>query len=241
MHVPRHVAIVMDGNGRWAESRGLPRSAGHRAGVRPVRICVEECSQHGVEALTVFAFSSENWRRPNQEVGLLMQLFLDTLDAEVGELSERGVVLRFIGARHTLAVALQERIARAEVRTRGNVGLKLVVALAYGGRWDILQAAQRLASECRAGRLEPAAIDEARFAAELELAGLPEPDLLIRTGGDQRVSNFLLWHLAYTELWFSERLWPEFSRADFAAALAAFAARERRYGLTAPQAGGGAC
>ena len=237
---PRHVAIVMDGNGRWAEARGLPRSAGHRAGVKPVRLCVEECGRLGVEALTVFAFSSENWGRPSQEVGLLMQLFLDTLDREIDELAAKGVRLRFIGERTSLGAALLERIERAEGRTAGNTGLTLVVAIAYGGRWDVLEATRRLAVEVASGRLEAEYIDEARFSAELALAGLPEPDLFIRTGGDLRISNFLLWNLAYTELWFTERLWPDFALADLEAALADYAARERRYGQR-PTAGAGAC
>jgi undecaprenyl diphosphate synthase len=239
--VPRHVAIIMDGNGRWAERRGLPRSAGHRAGVKPVRMCVQECTRKGVFALTLFAFSSENWRRPGQEVGLLMQLFLESLEREIDELAKNGVQLRFVGDRASLAPALQERMRGAEARTRDNAGLRLVVAIAYGGRWDILEAARRLARECRAGQLEPEAIDERRFAAELALAGLPDPDLFIRTGGTLRISNFVLWNLAYTELWFSDKLWPEFDAADFEAAFASFAARERRYGFAGASAGAGTC
>ena len=241
MRVPRHVAIIMDGNGRWAERRGLPRTAGHRAGVKPVRTCIEECARQGVEALTLFAFSSENFRRPVNEVGLLMQLFLEALDREIDELATQGVVVRFIGARELLGAALAERMAAAEARTGANPGLKLSIAVAYGGRWDIVSAARRFAREAQAGELDPAAIDETRFAQALELGDLPEPDLFIRTGGDQRISNFLLWNLAYTELWFTEKLWPEFDAAELARAFGDFAERERRFGLTGAQAGAGAC
>jgi undecaprenyl diphosphate synthase len=241
VRVPRHVAIIMDGNGRWAERRGLPRTAGHRAGVKPVRTCIEECARRGVEALTLFAFSSENFRRPVTEVGLLMQLFLEALDREIDELAAKGVAVRFIGARELLGAPLVERMVAAEERTRGNPGLKLAIAVAYGGRWDIVTAAQRLARAVAAGELDPAAIDEARFGAELALGDRPEPDLFIRTGGDQRISNFLLWNLAYTELWFTERLWPEFDAAELERAFAAFAERERRFGLTPAQLGAGAC
>jgi undecaprenyl diphosphate synthase len=235
------VAIVMDGNGRWAARRGLPRVAGHRAGLKPVRLCVEECSRRGVEALTLFAFSSENWRRPPQEVGFLMQLFLEAVDREADELAAKGVSLRFIGARSTLGEELQARIAGAEARTAGNQGLKLVIAVAYGGRWDIVEATRRLARQCRDGTLAPEAIDEARFAAELALGPLPEPDLLIRTGGEQRISNFLLWHLAYAELWFTEVYWPDFDAAEIGKAFEAFATRERRFGTTAAPLKADAC
>jgi undecaprenyl diphosphate synthase len=239
--VPRHVAIVMDGNGRWAEQRGLPRAAGHRAGVKPVRLCVEECGRRGVEALTLFAFSSENWRRPAQEVGLLMQLFLEALDREVDELAAKGVALRFIGERGALAPELQARMAGAEARTAANQGLKLVVAVAYGGRWDIVEAARRLARQCRDGTLAVDAIDESRFAAELALGALPEPDLFIRTGGEQRISNFLLWHLAYAELWFTDVHWPAFDIEALGRAFSAFDARERRFGQTRGQRKADAC
>ena len=231
----------MDGNGRWAERRGLPRTAGHRAGLGPVRACIEQAARLGVSVLTLFAFSSENWQRPVTEVGVLMQLFLEALERELDELAERNVRLRFIGRREQLGLPLVERIAAAEDRTRGNDGLTVVVAVAYGGRWDIVEAARRLARACRDGKLEPEAIDEARFAAELSLEGLPEPDLFIRTGGEQRLSNFLLWNLAYTELWFADKLWPEFEAADFEAALAAFGERERRFGHSAGRRGAGAC
>ncbi len=241
MHVPRHVAIIMDGNGRWAERRGLPRTAGHRAGLKPVRTCIAECTRLGVQALTLFAFSSENFRRPVTEVGVLMQLFLEALDKEIDELAAKGVVMRFIGARELLGRPLVERMEAAEARTGANPGLKLSIAVAYGGRWDIVDAARRLAREVAAGRLDPEAIDEARFGRALAMGDLPEPDLFIRTGGDQRISNFLLWNFAYTELWFTEKLWPEFDAAELERAFAAFAERERRFGLVGAQVGAGAC
>ena len=233
---PRHVAITMDGNGRWAAARGLARSAGHRAGLTPVRMCIEECARRGVEALTLFAFSSENWGRPAQEVGSLMGLFVEALEREIEELHAKGVRLRFIGERRDLPVRLQARFAAAEARTAGNGGLKLQVAVSYGGRWDIIQATQKLAKECSSGALRPEDIGEAHFAAQLALAGVPPADLLIRTGGEYRVSNFLLWDIAYAELYFSARLWPDFAVADLEEALAFFASRERRFGHTVARA-----
>ena len=231
--LPRHIAITMDGNGRWAAARGLTRSAGHRAGLTPVRMCIEECARRGVEALTLFAFSSENWGRPAEEVGSLMGLFLEALDREIAELHAKGVRVRFVGERRNLSVRLQARIAAAEEHTAGNGALRLQVAVSYGGRWDIIQATQKLARECSSGALRPEDISESRFAAQLALAGLPEADLLIRTGGEYRVSNFLLWDLAYAELYFSPRLWPDFAVADLEDALAFFASRERRFGHAA--------
>lgn len=230
VNLPRHIAITMDGNGRWAAARGAARAAGHKAGLKPVRMCVEECTLLKIEALTLFAFSSENWGRPADEVGSLMSLFLEALDREVAELHEKAVRLRFIGERRSLSVRLQARIAAAEERTGGNRGLALQVAVSYGGRWDIVQAAQSLARECSSGSMRPEEIDEARFAARLSLAGLPDPDLHIRTGGEHRISNFLLWQLAYAELYFTERLWPDFAVADLNDALSFFAGRERRFG-----------
>jgi undecaprenyl diphosphate synthase len=225
----------MDGNGRWAQERGLPRQAGHKEGIAPVRMCIQECARRGVQALTLFAFSSENWRRPETEVASLMGLFLDALDREVAELHENQVRLRFIGDRKALTVRLQARIAAAEELTAGNRGLQLQIAVSYGGRWDIIQAAQEFARQCSQGTLRVEDLTEDRFARSLALAGLPDPDLLIRTGGEHRISNFLLWNLAYTELHFSDRLWPDFGVPEFEAALAHFAARERRFGLTAEQ------
>jgi undecaprenyl diphosphate synthase len=228
--LPQHIAITMDGNGRWAAARGLTRAAGHKAGLKPVRMCVEECTQRGIGALTLFAFSSENWGRPAEEVGSLMGLFLEALDRELAELHAKGVRVRFIGARQTLSVRLQGRILAAEERTAGNPGLKLQVAVSYGGRWDIVQAAQKLAMKCSSGAMRPEEITEEQVRQALSLAGVPEVDLLIRTGGEQRISNFLLWDLAYAELHFSARLWPDFAVADLEEALAFFGSRERRFG-----------
>ena len=225
----------MDGNGRWAAARGLPRTAGHKAGVTPVRMTIEQCARRGVGALTLFAFSSENWRRPQDEVSSLVALFLEALDREVNELHGNDVRLRFIGERSALSERLRSRMAASEELTGANPGLALQVAVSYGGRWDICQAAQKLAAECSRGALRPEAIDEARFASTLALADVPDPDLFIRTGGERRISNFLLWNLAYTELYFTDRLWPEFDEAELEAALAYFAQRERRFGRTAAQ------
>ncbi|MDE2304779.1 MAG: di-trans,poly-cis-decaprenylcistransferase [Gammaproteobacteria bacterium] len=225
----------MDGNGRWARSRGLPRPAGHRSSLKVVRRVIEECNARGVGYLTLFAFSSENWRRPPDEVGLLMSLFLDALVREIDDLHRNGVRLRFIGDRQLLGAELLARMSAAEARTRENSGLGLTVAVAYGGRWDIVQACRRAAAEVASGTLRAEEIDERAFAARLALAGLPDPDLLIRTGGEQRISNFLLWNLAYTEIYFTEVLWPEFSAAHLQAAFDFFANRERRFGRTSAQ------
>jgi undecaprenyl diphosphate synthase len=232
---PQHVAIIMDGNGRWARSRGLPRSAGHRASVKVVRRVVEECAQRKIRYLTLFAFSSENWLRPPDEVGMLMKLFLESLVREIASLHDNEVRLRFIGDRDAIGSDLAQSIADAESLTEANPGLGLSVALAYGGRWDIAQACRSLASDVAAGTLAPAEIKEAHVGARLALAGLPDPDLLVRTGGERRVSNFLLWNLAYAELYFTDVLWPEFSSADLDKALEFFAQRERRFGKTSAQ------
>jgi undecaprenyl diphosphate synthase len=233
--VPRHIAIIMDGNGRWAAARGMVRAAGHKQGIASVRMTIEECAKRGVEALTVFAFSSENWKRPLEEVTSLMGLFMDALDREIAELHKNKVRVRFIGDRRSLSVRLQARIAAAEELTAANPGLKLQVAVSYGGRWDVVQAAQKLARRVAEGALRADDITEGEVAASLELAGVPDPDLLIRTGGEMRISNFLLWNLAYTELYFTDKLWPEFDVAAFDAALEFFTARERRFGLTGGQ------
>jgi undecaprenyl diphosphate synthase len=232
---PQHVAIIMDGNGRWARSRGLPRPAGHRASVKVVRKVVEECVRRKVDYLTLFAFSSENWRRPPDEVGMLMNLFLDVLQREVDDLHRNGVRLRFMGDRALLGAGLAQRMFDSEQMTAANTGLGLMVALAYGGRWDLTQACRSLAADVAAGTLLPAEIDEARIAARLALSGIPDPDLLIRTGGEQRISNFLLWNLAYTEMYFCDVLWPEFGAAEIEAAFQFFAERERRFGRTSAQ------
>jgi undecaprenyl diphosphate synthase len=236
--LPEHIAIVMDGNGRWAEARGEPRTFGHRAGIEPVRVTIRECSRLGVGALTLFAFSSENWRRPETEVSTLMAIFMDALDREVEELHANQVRLRVIGNRQRLSVRLQQRIAEAEALTADNTGLKLQVAVSYGGRWDVLEAARRLAEQAASGALRPSEIDEERFARELQLADLPDPDLFIRTGGDHRISNFLLWNIAYAELFFTDTLWPDFGVAELAEAMEDFSQRERRFGLTGKQVRG---
>jgi len=238
--VPRHIAIIMDGNGRWAKKRHLPRIAGHRAGVETVRRVVETCSSKGVAVLTLFAFSSENWRRPAQEVGLLMELFLTVLERETRSLHKNNVRIRVIGDRQRFPEKLQAQIREAERFTQTNTGLQLVIAANYGGRWDVAQAARQLAEEVSRGECRIEDIDEARLAAKLNVADLPEPDLFIRTGGEQRISNFLLWQLAYTELYFTEAPWPDFDGAEFDAALQSFAARERRFGRTSEQVQQGA-
>jgi undecaprenyl diphosphate synthase len=232
---PQHVAIIMDGNGRWARSRGLPRPAGHRASVKVVRRVVEDCARRKVRYLTLFAFSSENWRRPADEVGMLMSLFLDSLEREVADLHRNQVRLSFIGDRGLLGAELTRRMHGAERLTEANSGLRLIVAMAYGGRWDITQACRSLAADVAAGSLAADGIDEALFAGRLALAGVPDPDLLIRTGGERRISNFLLWNLAYTELYFCDELWPEFSPVHLDAAFEFFAQRERRFGKTSGQ------
>ncbi len=236
MPLPRHIAIIMDGNGRWAAARGLARHAGHSAGIAAVHACVESCVAKGIEALTLFAFSSENWLRPGDEVAKLMGLFVDALDREVANLHAHRVRLRFIGERGRLSVRLQSRIAAAEAKTAGNDGLALQVAVSYGGRWDIVKAAQRLAAQCAEGALQPRELTERHVEAALELAGLPDPDLFIRTGGERRISNFLLWNLAYTELYFTDRNWPDFDAAALDEALEFYSGRERRFGRLAEPA-----
>jgi len=233
--VPRHVAIIMDGNGRWAKQRGRPRTAGHREGVKSVRAVVEESVRRGVETLTLFAFSSENWRRPRTEVNILMELFMTALRSEARRLHENGVCLRIIGERGAFPEKLQHRIAEAEALTAANTKLHLQVAANYGGRWDIVRAARRLVAEVQSGRLDPAWIDERRLAEHLSFPDLPEPDLFIRTGGEQRLSNFVLWQSAYSELYFSDLLWPDFDAAAYGQALDDYAQRQRRFGLTGDQ------
>ncbi|UHQ19426.1 polyprenyl diphosphate synthase [Lysobacter sp. KIS68-7] len=233
--VPRHLAIIMDGNGRWAERRRRPRVIGHRAGARAVNQCIDFCIEHGIGALTLFAFSSENWGRPEEEVGALMKLFLNALASEVEELHRRGVRVRFIGERERFGDAIRARMEHAETLTRGNATLHLSIAASYGGRWDIVNAARGLAADVAAGRIRPEDIDERSLGMRTALADLPPPDLFIRTGGDLRISNFLLWQLAYTELWFTETLWPDVDAATLRQALADYAMRERRFGLTGAQ------
>ncbi|HTV85916.1 MAG TPA: polyprenyl diphosphate synthase [Dyella sp.] len=233
--VPRHIGIVMDGNGRWAKARHRPRSFGHNAGRKAVREVVEGCLRQGVESLTLFAFSSENWLRPADEVSALMDLFVRALDKEVDELHGNGVRLRFIGELGAFDEQLQKRMLGAMKRTEGNDKLHMNVAVNYGGRWDIVQAARKAAIAVAQGQLSPEAIDEAAFNQWTCLAELPPLDLFIRTGGDRRVSNFLLWQLAYAELYFTDTLWPDFNQASLQHAIDDFARRERRFGRTGDQ------
>ena len=230
--IPRHVAIIMDGNGRWAKQRRLPRVAGHRKGVEAVRATVRACVERGVEFLTLFAFSSENWRRPAEEVSILMQLFLRALEHEVAKLDENGIRFRVIGDTSHFEPKIRELIAEGERRTASNGRLTLTVAANYGGRWDIAQAARRFfAAEPEAARdFSPEELEP-----YLSMADAPEPDLFIRTGGEQRISNFLLWQLAYTELYFTDLLWPDFDAAALDSAIASYQQRERRFGRTSEQ------
>lgn len=230
--MPRHVAIIMDGNGRWAKRRFLPRVAGHRKGVEAVRTVVKSCAERGVEALTLFAFSSENWRRPAEEVSLLMQLFVSALQQEVDRLHQNGVRFRVIGDISPLDRSLVALIHNAQKLTAANTGLTLTVAANYGGRWDIMQAVERLRRE--SGN-DDSPWTETQLLSRLCLGDLPEPDLFIRTGGEQRISNFLLWQLAYTELYFTDTLWPDFDAASLDLAIASYRGRERRFGRTSEQ------
>ena len=231
--VPRHVAIIMDGNGRWAKQRRLPRFAGHKRGVEAVRATVKACVERGVEYLTLFAFSSENWRRPAEEVALLMRLFRVALTSEVEKLHRNGVCLRVVGDLSRFDARMRALIEQGERITAGNTRLTLTVAANYGGRWDILQALSRLLREQPSAGAGP--IEEAQLAPYLAMSYAPEPDLFVRTGGEQRVSNFLLWQLAYSELYFTDTLWPDFDAAALDAAIASYARRERRFGRTSEQ------
>jgi len=231
--IPRHIAIIMDGNGRWAKQRHLPRIAGHKRGVESVRAVVRGCAERGVKFLTLFAFSSENWRRPAEEVALLMQLFHGALTSEVEKLHRNGIRLRVVGNLERFDPRMRALIEQGERLTAANRGLTLTIAANYGGRWDILQALARLLRDTPADALH--GIDEAQIAERLSMSYAPEPDLFIRTGGEQRVSNFLLWQLAYTELYFTDTLWPDFDAAALDAAIASYAQRERRFGRTSEQ------
>lgn len=235
MRLPRHVAIIMDGNGRWAKQRNMHRTRGHREGVKSVRAVVEESVRQGIGVLTLFAFSSENWKRPKAEVSLLMDLFMSALRAEVKRLMENGVRLRVIGDRNAFSEKLQRRIAEAERLTLGNSKMVLQVAANYGGRWDIVRASRRLAEDVAAGRMRLADIDETALADRLSFSDLPDPDLFIRTGGERRLSNFMLWQSAYAEFYFTDLLWPEFGTEAYRTALMDFSRRQRRFGLTGEQ------
>lgn len=233
--LPRHIAIIMDGNGRWARSRMMPRSIGHREGVKSVRRVVEACINKGVRALTLFAFSSENWRRPTDEVSLIMGLFVHTLKKEVNSLDRNGVRLRFIGDRDAFSEDLRTLIEEAEAQTRDNTKLDLVIAANYGGQWDITRAFKKLAVKIESGELQAEDISSDLIADEMSMSDLSLPDLFIRTGGEQRISNFLLWQLAYTELYFTEVLWPAFDERQLDEALFWYANRQRRFGQTGEQ------
>ncbi len=233
--LPRHVAIIMDGNGRWAKAQRKPRIIGHRRGVETVREVVKACRELEIEVLTLFAFSSENWRRPAKEVGLLMDLFFTALDREVRKLHRNNIRLCVIGDHSAFPERIQKRIVKAEELTADNDGLLLNVAANYGGKWDIVQATQKLAAKAVRGEIQASEIDDEMIEAELSMSGLPDPDLFIRTGGEERISNFLIWQLAYTELYFTDTLWPAFDRHEFDKALASFAGRQRRFGHTGDQ------
>jgi len=233
--VPRHIAIVMDGNGRWARARHRPRSFGHNAGRKAVRVAIESCMREGVQALTLFAFSSENWQRPQDEVGALMGLFVRALDKEVDELHTNGVRLRFIGDLNAFDEPLRRRMQASMTRTASNERLQVNIAVSYGGRWDIVQASRQAAEAVARGELRTDEIDETRLNQWMSLADLPPLDLFIRTGGECRISNFLLWQVAYAELYFTDTLWPDFDQACLRRAIEDYARRERRYGRTGEQ------
>ncbi|MCW9031052.1 MAG: polyprenyl diphosphate synthase [Gammaproteobacteria bacterium] len=233
--IPRHVAIIMDGNGRWAQKRGLPRVAGHKAGVETVRTVIQSCAEKGIEVVTLFAFSSENWRRPKKEVTLLMSLFLAALQREVKKLHKNGVQLRIVGDVSAFDNKIQEQIKKSEELTKNNKTLILNIAANYGGQWDITEAVKALANQVESGDLKAEDITSELIKQNLTMCDLPEPDLFIRTGGEQRISNFLIWQLAYSELYFTDTLWPDFDRQAFEDALTSFAGRQRRFGHTGEQ------
>jgi undecaprenyl diphosphate synthase len=233
--LPAHVAVIMDGNGRWATKRGMPRVAGHRKGADSVRSLIRACASRGISYLTLFAFSSENWRRPQPEVSRLMELFVSALDKDVTELHQNNVRFRVIGDRTGLEKPIVQKITSGEELTASNTGLKLNVAINYGGRWDILEACRKLALLATEGEIEVNALQIDDIGSQLSTAGMPEPDLFIRTGGEHRISNFLLWQLAYTELYFTDVLWPDFDDQEFDKALDSYASRQRRFGKTGEQ------
>ncbi len=236
---PRHIAIIMDGNGRWAKKRFLPRQAGHHAGLKAARRVIEACAENNIAVLTLFAFSSENWQRPSIDVGSLIELFVGALESEVAELHRNNIRIRFIGDCAAFTQELQDGMHQAEKLTLSNSGLSLYIAVSYGGRWDMLQAVKKINMETIAGKIQPDQIDEDLISGALALSGSPDPDLFIRTGGEQRISNFLLWNLAYTELYFTETLWPDFDATALQSALDWYALRHRRFGRTSEQMGTG--
>lgn len=229
-NLPQHIAIIMDGNGRWAKQRFLPRVAGHRSGVETVREVIKCCVKRDIKVLSLFAFSSENWRRPTQEVGYLMELFFSALEREVKTLHENKVRMRFIGDRSRFSERLCQKISEVENLTQANPGLTLIIAADYGGQWDICQAVKKLTQAVEAGTLSSSDISPEKIASQLSFADLPDPDLFIRTSGELRISNFMLWQLAYSELYFTDTLWPDFNEAEFDKALTQYAHRERRFG-----------
>lgn len=233
--LPRHIAIIMDGNGRWALQRTLPRIAGHKAGVDAVKQVIKNCVEHKIQALTLFAFSSENWRRPLSEVNFLMSLFVHVLQKEMKKLHEQKIQLRIIGDRSKFDAKLQKQMEKAEKLTKDNTGLKLIIAANYGGQWDIVEALHSIVSDIEQGKITSKDISPNLIRSKLVLPDLPEPDLLIRTSGEQRISNFLLWQMAYTELYFPTVFWPDFNDLEFKKALDFYANRERRFGYTSEQ------
>ena len=232
---PKHVVVVMDGNGRWAKKRLMPRTAGHHAGVKSTRKVVEAAVKEGIRALTIFAFSSENWKRPEQEVSSIMELFVSTLQSEVESLHKQKVRVRFIGECSAFSEKLQQKIQAATQLTQDNTGLQLNIAVNYGGRWDVAEACKNIAARVQAGDISVADINAEMVNEHICLSELPEPDLFIRTGGEQRISNFLIWQLAYTELYFTDTLWPDFGSQQFQEALNWFEGRQRRFGKTGEQ------
>ncbi len=232
---PKHIAIIMDGNGRWAKKRLLPRVAGHKSGVKVVRDIVQYCAKNSIKALTIFAFSSENWQRPKKEVSSLMALFFSALEKEVKSLNENNVCMRFIGDRTVFSEKLQNKIASSEELTKSNTGLMLSIAANYGGRWDITNAVKQLVTDIEQGKLSKDDISEKSISERVSLNCLPEPDLFIRTGGEERISNFLLWQLAYTELYFTNTLWPDFNETEIEKAIQNYMQRQRRFGHTGEQ------
>ena len=233
--MPRHVAVIMDGNGRWAQERGLERNAGHREGIESVREIIRACRDRRIGILTLYAFSMENWNRPRGEVSELMRLLEEYLESELDEVMEHDARVRTIGRLDRLPPSTRRSVENAVEKTAGNKGMQLIFALSYGGRAEIVDATRRLMRDAEAGKVDPESLDEKGFSAYLYAADVPDPDLLIRTGGEQRVSNFLLWQIAYAELHLSPKMWPEFRREEFDAALADFQRRERRFGLTGEQ------
>jgi len=232
---PKHIAIIMDGNGRWAQKRHLPRFMGHPAGVKAVKKVVEFCAQQEIGVLTLFAFSSENWRRPQEEVAKLMGLFMGTMQKEVNRLDKNNIRLRFIGEREAFSETLQQKMHESEQQTVNNTGLTLVIAVNYGGHRDLTLAMKKIALQVEQGEIKAEDVDEQLIAQQLSIPDLPEPDLFIRTGGEQRISNFLLWQLAYTEFYFTDKLWPDFNAEEMQSAIEGFSMRERRFGRTSEQ------